>query len=67
MKLSTATDLLAIAGLALIGAGCYWWRPFLLVIYAGAVCVVIARSLSGMEQSSLTAAKAAATKKEDEA
>jgi hypothetical protein len=61
MKLSTATDILGLAGVALIGAGLYVWHPFALVVFAGVVCLAIARVLVTAESArQLAGAKAAA-------
>ena len=49
MKISTLTDSLALVGLALIGAGLYQVRPFLVAIFAGALLIGLARSLATRE------------------
>lgn len=49
MKISTLTDSLALVGLALIGAGLYQLRPFLVAIFAGLVLVGLARLLASRE------------------
>lgn len=69
MKISTATDLLGFAGVVLIGAGLYHWHPFALVIFAGVLCLAIARLLMNAEtarQKQLAFSKAAAVATSEE-
>ena len=57
MKISTLTDVLAVAGLVLIAAGLWEVRPFLVLLYSGLVLLGAARALSLRERPRVVAAE----------